>query len=305
MTDKHQRDPRLDAVQTSAGSAPDAGQGTGQGTARADKPADKQHKFRRSLARILTGIAATLLIVFCSWSLAVYLQGGDPLLMLSDGSAVAAEGSIADASSAGDAGHDATGSTAAAGSSADGSATTGSADETATEAADADNPASAAEDGKDSSASSSYSDQQTGAESGASASAASGAGASSGTSSASGKGSSSGTASSSGTTSGTSSAPAQPVKSSEVTVRVSAGGSSGKLTLAKGSTVYDALLALGVSVNAENTEYGVYVTSINGVAEDANHGWTYTVNGSMPNVSASGYRVSDGDSIVWTYVTVK
>lgn len=86
---------------------------------------------------------------------------------------------------------------------------------------------------------------------------------------------------------------------------MSAGGSSGKLTLAKGSTVYDALLALGVSVNAENTEYGVYVTSINGVAEDANHGWTYTVNGSMPNVSASGYRVSDGDSIVWTYVTVK
>ena len=58
MADKHQRDPQLNAAQTASGSAPDA----------------KAGKAHRNVARILAGIAATLLIVFCSWSLAVYLQ---------------------------------------------------------------------------------------------------------------------------------------------------------------------------------------------------------------------------------------
>ena len=31
-------------------------------------------------------------------------------------------------------------------------------------------------------------------------------------------------------------------------------------------------------------------------------GWTYTVNGTMPMTGADRYALSDGDSVVWTYI---
>lgn len=299
---QRKRDPRLDAAQTSSGATgvdeetSAAGQLNGRATS---KTTGSSH-----LARKITGVAGTLLIAFCSWALVVYLQGGDPLLAL-DGNAgqeIAATdvGSTAGSHDAGSASSKASSGSSKEGSSADGSAGSpndGSASSSDSDAASSDQQASSGKSGK--ATSNSSSSAGAGASAGTSSS-----GASSSTSSSSNKGSSPSYSSGTSSSSGTASSPVRPAQSNTITVSVSAGGSSSRLTLSKGATAYDALLALGVGVNAENTQYGVYVTAINGVAADANHGWTYTVNGVMPNVSAGGYTLSDGDSVVWTYVTV-
>lgn len=98
-----------------------------------------------------------------------------------------------------------------------------------------------------------------------------------------------------------------------VSVTISADGSLGgggvsgpvTLTLKAGETVYDALTRAGWSAQASKGAFGAYVTSINGVAADAQTGWTYTVNGSMPSTACSSYKLSDGDVVVWTFVKVK
>lgn len=85
-------------------------------------------------------------------------------------------------------------------------------------------------------------------------------------------------------------------------------GGSAQLTLSAGSTVYDALMACGVSVNAQQTAMGVYVAAINGLAEKdygPTSGWTYLVNGSMPQHACNFHELHDGDSIVWRYVNVE
>ena len=81
--------------------------------------------------------------------------------------------------------------------------------------------------------------------------------------------------------------------------------SSGTFTFAKGATAYDALCALGLSVNAQNSAYGVYVSAIGGLAQfdhGSNSGWVFSVNGTSPNKSASAYVLSDGDVVSWYYV---
>lgn len=93
------------------------------------------------------------------------------------------------------------------------------------------------------------------------------------------------------------------VDSSSVGGPVSA---SGTFNFEEGATVYDALCALGLSIRSQDSVYGVYVSSINGLAEKehgASSGWMYAVNGSLPNMACSAYKLSDGDSIQWRYVT--
>ena len=82
--------------------------------------------------------------------------------------------------------------------------------------------------------------------------------------------------------------------------------SSGTFTFNKGATVYDALCALGLSVNARGTSYGTYVAAIGGLAEMEHgdrSGWMYSVNGVTPNTACSNYVLSNGDNVVWYYVT--
>ncbi len=82
--------------------------------------------------------------------------------------------------------------------------------------------------------------------------------------------------------------------------------SSGTFTFNKGATVYDALCALGLSVNARGTSYGTYVAAIGGLAEmehGAKSGWMYSVNGTAPMTACSNYVLSNGDTVVWYYVT--
>lgn len=97
-----------------------------------------------------------------------------------------------------------------------------------------------------------------------------------------------------------------------VTIRVSVDSSragnpvsaSGTHTFPVGATAFDALAALGLSYNASQTQFGVYVSAIGGLAEKehgATSGWLYLVNGAQPAMSASSYQLSDGDVVEWVY----
>lgn len=93
------------------------------------------------------------------------------------------------------------------------------------------------------------------------------------------------------------------VTSSAVGNPVSSGGT---FTFNEGATVYDALCALGLSVNAHGSSYGTYVAAIGGLAEKehgSTSGWMYSVNGVTPNTACSNYVLSNGDTVVWYYVT--
>lgn len=93
------------------------------------------------------------------------------------------------------------------------------------------------------------------------------------------------------------------VTSSAVGNPVSSGGT---FTFNEGATVYDALCALGLSVNAHGSSYGTYVAAIGGLAEKEHggtSGWMYSVNGVTPNTACSNYVLSNGDRVVWYYVT--
>ena len=93
------------------------------------------------------------------------------------------------------------------------------------------------------------------------------------------------------------------------------------VTVKEGSTVLDVLeLVLeterkgssdfaanpNATAGVKNSVYGKYVYSICGLAEKdcgSKSGWTYKVNGKMPNVSADKYVLKSGDKIEWVYVT--
>lgn len=93
------------------------------------------------------------------------------------------------------------------------------------------------------------------------------------------------------------------VTSSAVGNPVSSGGT---FTFNEGATVYDALCALGLSVNAQGSSYGTYVAAIGGLAEKEHggkSGWMYSVNGATPMIACSNYVLSNGDNVVWYYVT--
>lgn len=96
-----------------------------------------------------------------------------------------------------------------------------------------------------------------------------------------------------------------------VTVEIDATAGEGEATSAEveldeGATVYDALVATGVDVNASDSDYGMYVQGIDGLAGGDfgdMSGWMFEVNGEMAEVVCSQYELSDGDVVTWTYVT--
>lgn len=133
-------------------------------------------------------------------------------------------------------------------------------------------------------------------------------------SSSSGASSSSSGSSSSSSSAGGSSQPGTSAPAGTVTVYVSVSSSvvgnpvsgGGTFTFNQGATVYDALCACGLSMNASNTGYGIYVSAIGGLAEKehgGHSGWMYSVNGAVPMTACSNYVLSNGDSVSWYYVT--
>lgn len=163
----------------------------------------------------------------------------------------------------------------------------------------------------DNSGSSGSSDSGSSSSSGGSSSSNAGSGSSSSSSDAS---SSSSGSSSSSSSAGGSSQPGASAPAGTVTVYVSVSSSAvgnpvsggGTFTFNQGATVYDALCACGLSMNASNTGYGIYVSAIGGLAEKehgGHSGWMYSVNGAVPMTACSNYVLSNGDSVSWYYVT--
>lgn len=157
----------------------------------------------------------------------------------------------------------------------------------------------------DNSDSSGSSDSGSSSSSGGSSSSNAGSGSSS---------SSSGASSSSSSSAGGSSQPGTSAPAGTVTVYVSVSSSAvgnpvsggGTFTFNQGATVYDALCACGLSMNASNTGYGIYVSAIGGLAEKehgGHSGWMYSVNGAVPMTACSNYVLLNGDSVSWYYVT--
>ena len=97
----------------------------------------------------------------------------------------------------------------------------------------------------------------------------------------------------------------------EVTVEIDATAGEGEKTTAtvelpEGATAYDALVAAADDVNASDSEYGMYVQGINGLAGGDfgdMSGWMFEVNGEMAEVGCSEYELAAGDVVTWLYVT--
>ncbi len=71
-----------------------------------------------------------------------------------------------------------------------------------------------------------------------------------------------------------------------------------------GTTAFGLLMETGLDVETTRSVYGEYVSSIQGLAEfddGKESGWTYKVNGRMPDYSASSYILSRGDYVEWIY----
>ena len=168
-------------------------------------------------------------------------------------------------------------------------------------------------DGSSSDNSDSSGSSDSGSSSPSSGSSSSSAGSGSGSSSSGASSSSSGSSGSSSSAGG-SSQPGTSAPAGTVTVYVSVSSSAvgnpvsggGTFTFNQGATVYDALCACGLSMNASNTGYGIYVSAIGGLAEKehgGHSGWMYSVNGAVPMTACSNYVLSNGDSVSWYYVT--
>ncbi|PLX25698.1 hypothetical protein C0580_01825 [Candidatus Parcubacteria bacterium] len=66
------------------------------------------------------------------------------------------------------------------------------------------------------------------------------------------------------------------------------------------------LLALGATVcnydyDTQDSAYGVYVSSIDGIAGQGTDGWQYFVNWQGGTQAAGEYQLSDGDIVLWAY----
>lgn len=77
-----------------------------------------------------------------------------------------------------------------------------------------------------------------------------------------------------------------------------------EVTVADGSTVLQATEAAGWDVQVENSDYGKFVTSINGIAngsEGDTSGWVYTVNDEQVMEACDVRQLTAGDSVQWSF----
>ena len=77
-----------------------------------------------------------------------------------------------------------------------------------------------------------------------------------------------------------------------------------EVTVADGSTVLQATEAAGWDVQVENSDYGKFVTSINGIAHGSEgdaSGWVYTVNDEQVMEACDVRQLTAGDSVQWSF----
>lgn len=273
---------------------------------------------RTDAARVLRPVLAVLaacLIAFCGWSAFEYSQGRDPLAFLGGDAfrTVAEDGTAVPSIEL--SGNEATsgGEDAAEGENGKADSIDGSADSDGAKEEKGSNGASseaASDAGSNDSADEKGSDGSiTGGSDGTGGSGSKAPGTSSPSPSASPSNPSA--SPSSPSSSGEAASPSRPTRIMvSITVdgtAAGAGASSATLSLAPGSTVYDALASCGIDFSAKQTGYGMYVSSIAGLAEKEHggmSGWMYSVNGATPNVACSAYGLSGGDSVYWWYANV-
>lgn len=249
----------------------------------------------RWLGARAVAVLSAVVIVFCAWAAWGYAQGSDPLAFLGSGAfQTVAEEDVAT-----------TGAAATVGAGASEAveskpASSGAAEsDEAAQAQDASSTSTSSKSDSDSKGDLDSSSNDSDDEGGSGAS--------------TDRGSSKSASSSSSSSSSSASDSSETYSGITVSITVdgsSAGSGSASATvgLSDGATVYDALLAAGADVNASSTAYGMYVSSIGGLAEKEHgsmSGWMYSVNGSTPNVACSSYTLSDGDSIYWWYANVE
>ena len=104
-----------------------------------------------------------------------------------------------------------------------------------------------------------------------------------------------------------------PPEEETISVSISVGNPNGgffqqatSCTVLAGTTAKDLLLSLdGLTiVSSNNSEYGFYVESINGVGEfdqGSESGWMFKVNGVFPRTSADNVVLKNGDAVEWVY----
>ena len=71
--------------------------------------------------------------------------------------------------------------------------------------------------------------------------------------------------------------------------------------------VFSALYALanlaGDELEYDTGEYGAYIVSLFGIADDGANSWMYSVNDEIPMVSSDQYELKNGDSVVFYYLS--
>lgn len=79
---------------------------------------------------------------------------------------------------------------------------------------------------------------------------------------------------------------------------------SAEVSIPADGTVYDALVATGWAVEAADSDYGKYITAINGVANGSQgdmSGWVFTVNGEEVMEGCSTCTLAAGDTVEWAF----
>lgn len=77
-----------------------------------------------------------------------------------------------------------------------------------------------------------------------------------------------------------------------------------EVTVVDGATVLDALEATGWDVQVEDSDYGKFVSSINGIANGSEgdaSGWVFTVNDQTVMEASDACKLKAGDSVQWSF----
>ncbi len=70
------------------------------------------------------------------------------------------------------------------------------------------------------------------------------------------------------------------------------------------ATALAVLEATDAEVATENSQYGTYITAINGTAAEGSSGWVYTVNGEQVMEAVDVCPVAAGDTVEFSFITM-
>ncbi len=98
---------------------------------------------------------------------------------------------------------------------------------------------------------------------------------------------------------------AQTQKSAGLSVQQTVAGKQTTNTFVEGQTALD-LLKVTYKIETKNfSGIGEFVESVDGVKPDSSHFWKFYVNGKSSNVGAGGYKLQNGDQIMWELAEIE